>query len=275
LELIQNSTIVQGEILEPCVWARRPNHNVLLNVESEDYKWAVIQTQVANSKESWKNAKLGNRVTLTNGLQGVYLGKYHRVVYSPYYLQNKVFSVPSENSVYAILQDTNVKYWKSGVDKLLYFGGSMKLARIDSKDEISATHAEQLINQLLPDVSCHVASNDTPFMVSQNSFDTLPVLTCQDHESTDINCYNDYKYQMLVVLDNNQAGFLTVNNSRWANLKYNLSTVDWPLMRDHGKLSFGKNPSHTQFDDPSRVKHIYRVKAQFTTKLGNVIERFI
>lgn len=275
LELINNSTVVQGEILEPCIWARRPNQNTLLNTLSEDYKWAVIQTQVANLKESWRNAKLGNRVTLTNGLQGVYLGKYYRVNFNTYQHLPQRFSIPSENSVYAILRDSHDKHWKSGVDKLLYFGGSMKLARIDGQDQISATHAEKWINQLLNDSTCSVYSNDTPFMVSQNAFDTLPVLTLEDHPTTDINCHDDYNHKMFVLMNNNQAGIVTTTKGRWAKGKYNMIIIDWPLMRDHGKLSFGKNPSHTQFDDTTLVKHVYRIKAQFTTNLGNVIERFI
>lgn len=161
IALLRECTVVNGMIVEPLVYARSNGNNLLLNVQSQRYRQAQLITQIANSKETWKNARFGNRVTLTNGVQGIYLGRYHSVLQetggwvdykAPEANRFKIDSSPK----YVILQDENVRHYKRHINKQLVLHGSAKLARIDSRDEFSAQEAEIKMNELLHDHTCEI-----------------------------------------------------------------------------------------------------------------------
>ena len=161
ISLVKDCTVVNGMIVEPLVYARSNGNNLLLSVQSQQYHQARLLTEIANSKESWKNARFGNRVTLTNGTQGIYLGRYFSVCQEGgSWVNHKApdasrFSIES-SAKYVILKDENVRHYRKSVNKQLIFHGSAKLARIDSEDEITAQQAEMQINQLLHDPTCEI-----------------------------------------------------------------------------------------------------------------------
>jgi hypothetical protein len=43
-KLLRNVTLVNGNIMEPCVWARSRGKTLLLTTQSSDYDMAVVQT---------------------------------------------------------------------------------------------------------------------------------------------------------------------------------------------------------------------------------------
>lgn len=219
ISLLKESTLVNGMIVEPCVYARSNGNNVLLNTQSATYRHSVLITEIANSKASWKNARLGNRVTLTNGVQGIYLGRYFSVTQmgggwvdrgSPD--QNRI-SLEASNR-FVILQDQNVKSYKPMIDKRLVLHGSAKLARIDSKDEISAADAESHLNHLLHDVTCEVQDNWRDNIVAavtkQTDFDSLRVSVVDvDIEGSDL---ESLLCQRKIVIDLPGGGLGVIGN---------------------------------------------------------------
>lgn len=73
-KLMSVCIIDNGEIQEQCVWGREGSVNVLLSVTSEAYQEAVKSTKIKATKNSWKNAKPGNKVVLNNGEIGRWYG---------------------------------------------------------------------------------------------------------------------------------------------------------------------------------------------------------
>lgn len=156
--LLADTTLEKGEILDQCVWAREGGQNLLLTTVSEEYIEAVKMTEIATSSASWKDAKLGNTVTLQNGISGRYLGKMH-VVQEKY----RDASKERDNSVespgklmHLILSPTTTHVYPAGVCRELHFIASPKLSSIQEGDEITVAEAELLANDAIRDPKCYI-----------------------------------------------------------------------------------------------------------------------
>lgn len=138
-QLLALTTIDHGEILESCVWARDGKDNVLLPTNSEEYKTAVKNTELAMKSVKINSLKIGNIVNLKNGLRNLrYLGKYCKYTgierYRYYY--SKAQSLTSGFNYYYedLNNDTLVSY------------GSGNVAEIIEDRFMDSIYAEEYIN---------------------------------------------------------------------------------------------------------------------------------
>lgn len=150
------STIEKGEILEKCVWARTGGGNILLSVESDDYKEAIAQTTIASSSTSWKDAKIGNTITLKNGITGVYYGKMYATVRSYKDLTAEPISlVENPTKTYFVIVSNEAKY-SNTYTKTIHLISTPKLSLINSSDIKSKEDAEIEINNLINEKGVYV-----------------------------------------------------------------------------------------------------------------------
>jgi hypothetical protein len=84
-QLIGFCNIEQGEILEPCIWARLGAENILVPVNSDVYRATVRNTERLAKKASMKDLKIGDSVVLANGDEGVYYGAFYVSSYEQYH----------------------------------------------------------------------------------------------------------------------------------------------------------------------------------------------
>lgn len=158
-ELLSLGTFEKGEILDQCLWGRDGANNVLVSIESEIYKEAVVSTQIANSTASWKDVKIGHNIVLQNGVNGVYLGKYHTLTREYHGNSSKeidsVLSI-SKNLMHAIHSPTTTATYPNGILTDLHFIASPSLSQITATDELSIAEAELKINEYLTDKTCNI-----------------------------------------------------------------------------------------------------------------------
>jgi hypothetical protein len=152
--LMHNSVIVNGVIQQSCCWGRAGGVNVLLNTDSALYQDAVNATRVANMKANWKNAQVGNRVTLQNGKSGVYMGKYYRLLkHWSSYNKNNINTLASDDLL-NVRDPAHVLYIENakgnyGYRHTLLISQNPKLAEIDSTTSMDSKEAELLVNEYL------------------------------------------------------------------------------------------------------------------------------
>lgn len=175
LNMLNTCTVVKGEIQEPLIWARCSGNNVILNVHSHVYERARLQTEVANSKLSWKEAKLGNQITLASGIKGQYLGKAYSL---KYYFSGWVTDTgPLEVSTTAKIQLVqSPQSWNTvtrTINRELHMLGTATLARVDDATELTAAQAELDLNDHLQDNACYVGNtySSKTIMSAFNKFD--------------------------------------------------------------------------------------------------------
>ena len=82
MQILNCSTVEQGEILDACIWGREGADNILIPVTSELYKTAVADTKRQDMKVSLKDVKPGNEVTLQSGERFIFLGDWYQVLKS-------------------------------------------------------------------------------------------------------------------------------------------------------------------------------------------------
>jgi hypothetical protein len=159
--LLADTTLEKGEILDKCVWAREGGQNLLLTVESEEYIEAVRMTQISNSTASWKDVKLGNTITLQNGITGRYLGKMH-IIQDHYRDQSKqidnLVETPGKLVHVIICPKTDMTH-PAGLTSEMHFIGSPKLSSVQSGNEINVAEAEVIANDALRDPTCGICRN--------------------------------------------------------------------------------------------------------------------
>lgn len=78
LSLIQNTNIIDGLVDDVCVWARDGDNNnlYLLNCSSPEYKTYVENSKLLANRPDIKDVEVGDSVTTTKGLTGIYCGTY-------------------------------------------------------------------------------------------------------------------------------------------------------------------------------------------------------
>ena len=86
--LLNDCFLENKEILEKCVWGQQGTKNVLIPVTSQVYQSAVSNSARVKSRVSLKDIKLGNKITLRDGQEVVYLGSWHTHVCATHYYSN-------------------------------------------------------------------------------------------------------------------------------------------------------------------------------------------
>lgn len=105
--IVDTCVIDQGEILEECIWARLKGDNILVPVSSDLYIAATRNDERMTSKVKPSEVNRGDRVTLQNGDEGIYLGKFECM--TPYYGRDErlLFSYQWKNKpVHAMVMET-------------------------------------------------------------------------------------------------------------------------------------------------------------------------
>lgn len=82
MAILEDSSIINGEILGDLIYARSGNSNILLSVNSPEYVEVVKMTKLLSSNVSFKDVKPGNLVMLSSGMMGKYLGSFYTLVTS-------------------------------------------------------------------------------------------------------------------------------------------------------------------------------------------------
>lgn len=82
-QILQNATIVNGEIKTKCIYGREGGHNIILPEGSEPYNEAMKYTKLLSSAKENKlrigNVSPGDTVTLKDNRKMEYLGRLHPV----------------------------------------------------------------------------------------------------------------------------------------------------------------------------------------------------
>jgi hypothetical protein len=102
-QIIMNCTLERGEIQEQLIWGRLGSENVLVPVDSDAYRAAQQNTERVAKKASLKDLKLGDKVVMQNGNEGIFYGKFY-LIYSSY----------SHSSIAQILGDKQRWLFKNG-----------------------------------------------------------------------------------------------------------------------------------------------------------------
>ena len=172
-QLMKETEIKNGKIIGECVWAREGGRNVLLSVNTEEYKAAVITTKAASTPMGQtvpiKSVKIGSMVTLDNGYKARYLGRMY--TYQTGYGQ-LVETEPS-NYVYIFqVMDYRVsRHGKCAKNGLLYTRKSVKVVSVDEVTTLlNDVKAEAFVNELLN--AKETAHSD--YGVAFYSFDKTP-----------------------------------------------------------------------------------------------------
>jgi hypothetical protein len=160
LQLLKECIMVDGVIQAPCVWARTNGQNMLLVVGSETHQLAQTQTRLANTKVSVKHVKLGDWVTLQNGVQGVYLGKYHRVLFddSPWYNRKPENKLKVDETARMVIHQPQYKKISNPhIQACVMFLSTAQIAEHQSHNRTyTDTEAELYLHELMHSGSCDV-----------------------------------------------------------------------------------------------------------------------
>lgn len=158
--LLSVGMIDRGEINDQCVWGRDGANNILISVNTDEYKAAVENTMVAGLKAEWKNAKPGNTVLLQNNIRGIWLGRMHPLFRERTREQSAIGKnelISAEKNLHVILVNEPVEY--SHCTKKLMLISSPKLAAIEDSTSITEVEAEKQANELIADPQCYLSIN--------------------------------------------------------------------------------------------------------------------
>ena len=158
LELIKNCTVWEGKIQASCVWARQSGVNTILAVGSQAHDVAKLQTRIANSKVTWKQVPVGSWVTLNNGTQGVYLGKYNRLMFD----RSKWISNQADNKLsldisakVVLWQPTITRHWNPyHTQAVMFVSNAVVAEHTPYTESFTEQQAELKLNELLADPTC-------------------------------------------------------------------------------------------------------------------------
>lgn len=150
-EIVTTTTIENGEILSPCVWGRRGTNNVLISVDSNEYKQAVSNTSAANSKASWRDVKIGDTILLRNNVKGIWFGK----LYPMFYIYTNAYRRPAGPASQHPIEVSNIAYHVIYINHSLCIIKSPQLSKIiDTSNRLELKQAEQMVNDLISDKNC-------------------------------------------------------------------------------------------------------------------------
>lgn len=130
--LTKHAIIENGEILTPCVFARKTqNPAFLVPVSSDYYELGKKFAKIRSTKVNISKVPFGANVTLHNGIKGIYLGKYYPITLS--------FN-------YDYLTNTCTHQWKIQKNKKYYFLTD-QCVYVLSTPKVSTVHNVQSLKQ--------------------------------------------------------------------------------------------------------------------------------
>lgn len=215
-QLLSLGTVENGEFLDQCVWGRDGGNNILLSVESEDYKEAIEFTKINSMSTSWKDVKIGNEIILQNGLKGKYLGKMNTIsVRHPYSAKDDPGNsiTASSKPYYVIHTSTTTAIYSVGITTELHFISSPKLSQIVSTTEMTVAEAEIEANYWLHNNTCEIEKpghDEAPIIVTSNTIKpfswTLSLEPILDYDKTfSVNTFSQ-------TTPNRYIGFIRLNS---------------------------------------------------------------
>lgn len=163
--LIQLTTIENGEILTRCIWAREGANNILLSENDEFYKEARSNTGRMNKKVSMKDVEIGNEVLMHSGTKAIYMGKFYSIHLSDElyqddnggYIPRQSYSYSqrssattvneieiSKSSKHYFLIKGSLEGWNKG-DRYMSVA-SPKISEILSQNKLTISETEKMIN---------------------------------------------------------------------------------------------------------------------------------
>lgn len=277
---LSESATCNLEIVDPCVWARIKGDNMLLSIHSDLYQRAVVQTEIANSKASWKKAQAGNRVTLVDGTKGIYLGRHHLLM-----LDSGPRSVGVSAKQQLITGSTpNHVVWADATPSThsyLKTGANMKLAQIDAVRNLNSVEAEAELNSRLASAPIDhrfswntrwVAGSVTPIDVARITLELEQVDVGDDR------MFNHMRRRMW--LARTPLGQLGVIQSVNRYHTVVLQIIDECALRKHQmlyKLQDLRNHSTIQIETAHRdqIDQVYQLLAVYQTNSGYQIKAAI
>lgn len=280
-QLIAYGTVEHGEILDECVWAREGSNNVLINVNTQEYKSAIAATKIANSTTSWKNVKIGNSVVLQNGVQGQYLGKFavmYRLIYGD---PARRYNIHYSDKSYSVFFDKN--------EKIMRLIRSPKLSGILTDDSLNEKDAELTANNLLMDNDVSIEANASFYS------NGIVALIGQKTDITPTNAYT-YKFLLEPSCDKNPSfsnrgclvlaethtkyfgeyreygrGYMIIRVDKAAiELKNKINMFPRIVVQQYGT---GWTRYEEEFDlvDEKDIKSYYKIGVETSTPCGNTI----
>lgn len=278
LQLLKETQVVNGLITTACVWARCNGNNVLLARDSERYHQAVTVTEIANSKLPWREARVGNWVTLSNGVQGIYLGRYAFLTF-----HNTGYVDPSDVYSNRLRADQTVRvavFDPKGTrshSSQLHLSSSPKLARIDQQTEMDPREAERQLNQLLEDPTCKQIASTWEYqrvMAASKPADfTTLRLEARPLASVDLNDPH-CTARLLIELNNGRLGIASSMNRNYHTNVYHIN----PSALAENRLVFEvdhptRNPRPvTSVVNLTQVSKFSRLVISVDTSLGNTLQ---
>lgn len=153
MQILNCSTIEQGEIIDACIWGREGADNILIPVTSDLYKKAVTDTARQSMKVSLKDVKPGNSVTLQDGRTGVFLGDWYQLVFDSRTNTDEsgrsVESIRMENGkkkrYFFSMTTSNLPKDKTFIEVI----GSPKVATIDDRSTLSDIECYNTITDVI------------------------------------------------------------------------------------------------------------------------------
>lgn len=293
IKLLKTSTVQNGEILDPCIWARNGSVNVLLSTESDEFKQAVSNTIAAKNKASWRDVKPGNRIVLQNNLRGVFLGKMWLISYGLFRSQHQEIGnndlLISPKAVYVIF-DENGPDKKSSFSSSLHLISTPKLSSIEDKTEVDSKECEMIANDRLHDSSCMVLSSsyyrsvaltvNRPDLTSNIKVNEIPVnFTTETELLADLTHRNPANPAIFVKTPtefgklSHYRNFTIVEHS-YEHLKQN-------ELRRKLHLSPSRNSVYNLFSERSKqwqfntTDELMNLEVEVSTEYGNIFKYFI
>lgn len=291
--IIAATTLENGEILEQCMWARLRSENILVPVTTDVYKAAQANTERSKKTASIKDVKLGDRVILQNGTEGVYLGQYTAIYGGSGYNFSGI-KADDRKRFYLKTKKANPKDTNDYTRKGAYqISAALKIAEIiPVKVPLTETEAEQIVLNDLPDCNFYGGGNNyvsDPLLVSTASKKEIEQDLVVELDPIDVTGLPTTAGKTLVVEYNGQFGTTTnfdPTTPRYHNelrvYLYDKSAYDsedkWkPIEAAYSGYYRNQGMEHKSFTvSASTIPQLTlsRIRIKGVTKLGNTLEAF-
>ena len=133
MQILNCSTIEQGEIQDACIWGREGADNILIPVSSQLYKNAVLDTKRQTMKVSLRDINPGNTVILQDGTRCIYLGAWFPVNIDKSYYGHRHNSIMMRPEV----SDKKRHFFLSENKKVVNVIASPKVAEMDDDSTLT------------------------------------------------------------------------------------------------------------------------------------------
>lgn len=150
MQIMLCASIIDTEIMCPCVWGREGANNILIPIDSPLYKNAIKNTERQSKKISIKDVQPGNNVVLQNGTTGVYLGSFFDITFNDSSSNEYPTRLPKIDSKkkHFILTKIPEHGWRSGKECILAIA-SPKIAEIKNTSTITLLESQEIINSAI------------------------------------------------------------------------------------------------------------------------------